>query len=254
MTSSAPDHWSTLARFTNARIALGRAGGSWRTQTLLDFRLAHALARDAVSKPFDADSLEAQLRRAGLETVRLATEADTQTVFLKRPDLGRKLSAASRQLLTQNAAAWNGRDLALIVSDGLSALAAETQAAPTLAAMLPTLKEAGWTICPIFIIPFARVKLQDELGAILRARHALALLGERPGLGSPDSLGAYFTYQPGPEKTDADRNCVSNIRPLGLSPAEAGLKLARLLIQSAQQRKSGVGFQETTVSRPSLLE
>jgi len=127
-----------------------------------------------------------------------------------------------------------------MVSDGLSALAAEIQAGPLLAELLPLLGRAGWTICPIFVVPYARVKLQDEIGEILAVRHALALLGERPGLGSPDSLGAYFTYQPRWDKTDADRNCVSNIRPQGLPPAEAARKLAQLLFQSEAQRCSGV--------------
>jgi len=252
--AAGPDHWSALSRFTSARIALGRTGGSWRTQTMLDFRLAHARARDAVCKSFDADSVETQLRRAGCETVRLATAAETQAVFLKRPDLGRTLSEGARDYLEQHVAAWQGRDLAVIVSDGLSAQAAEKQAAPTLASLLPTLARAGWTICPIFIIPFARVKLQDELGALLQVRHTLALLGERPGLGSPDSLGAYLTYAPGAEKTDADRNCVSNIRPLGLAPDEAGLKIAQLLVQSAAERISGIGLKKEVTSLPKRFE
>ena len=248
LSAAGPDHWTALSQFTSARIALGRTGGSWRTQTLLDFRLAHARARDAVCKPFDADAVETQIRQAGYETVPLATQADTQAVFLKRPDLGRKLSESARHLLEQNAAAWRGRNLAVIVSDGLSALAAEKQAVPVLTSLLPLLTQAGWTICPIFIIPFARVKLQDELGALLQARHTLALLGERPGLGAPYSLGAYLTYQPGPEKTDADRNCVSNIRPLGLPPGEAGRKIAQLLMQSAAQERSGLGLADGSVS------
>ena len=132
----------------------------------------------------------------------------------------------------------------MVVSDGLSALAAETQAVPLLAELLPLLGQAGWTICPIFVVPYARVKLQDEIGELLGVRHALALLGERPGLGSPDSLGAYFTYQPRWDKTDADRNCVSNIRPQGLPPAEAAGKLAQLLFQSEAQHCSGVKLKE----------
>ena len=184
--SSHADAWSALRRFTSARIALGRAGGSWRTPTLLDFRMAHAQARDAVSFPFDADALERRLRESGCETARLSTAVGARDVFLKRPDLGRKLSATSRQLLTENAAIWGGRDLAIVVSDGLSGLAAERQVAPLLASLLPLLSGAGWTLCPVFLAPFARVKLQDEIGEILRVRQTLALLGERPGLGSPD--------------------------------------------------------------------
>lgn len=241
---SRPDSWAALRQFTRARIALGRTGASWRTETLLDFRLAHAQARDAVCKPFDPDCVERQLRELGCETVRLSTEAQSHAVFLKRPDLGRKLSPESRQLLIQNAAAWSQRNLAVIVSEGLSGLAAETQAAPTLARLLPLLTQAGWTLCPIFVVPYARVKLQDEIGGLLKTRHALAMLGERPGLGSPDSLGAYLTYEPGPNKTDADRNCVSNIRPQGLPPEEAARKLAQLLLRSDAQRCSGIKLKE----------
>lgn len=239
-----PDSWAALTRFTRARIAIGRAGASWRTETLLDFRLAHAQARDAVWRPFDPHSIEQQLRAMGWETVRLSTEAQSRVEFLRRPDLGRKLSAESRQLLVQNAGAWSPRNLAVLVSDGLSSLAAETHAAPTLAKLLPMLTQAGWTICPIFVVPSARVKLQDEVGELLKPRHTLSLLGERPGLGSPDSLGAYFTYEPGPDKTDADRNCFSNISPQGLPPEEAARKLAQLLLRSAELRCSGIRLKE----------
>ena len=242
--ASRPDSWVALTRFTRARIALGRAGASWRTETLLNFRLAHAQARDAVCRPFDPDSVEQQLRSLGYETTRLTTEAHARDVFLKRPDLGRKLSEESRELLAQNAAAWSRRNLVVLVSDGLSGLAAETQAAPLLAKLLPLLTEAGWTICPIFVVPYARVKLQDEIGGLLKTQHALALLGERPGLGSPDSLGAYFTFEPGLDKTDADRNCVSNIRAQGLPPEEAAKKIAQLLLCSQAQGCSGIKLKE----------
>lgn len=250
---SQPDAWVGLKQFTRARIALGRTGGSWQTGTLLEFRLAHALARDAVCHAFDPDSLAQQIRQLGCETARLTTAAATRTLFLQRPDFGRTLSAESEQLLAQYEANRAGRDLVVLVSDGLSALAAERQIVPTLAALLPRLTRSGWTICPVFIVPYARVKLQDQVGAVLRARHTLMLLGERPGLGSPDSLGAYFTYQPGPEKTDADRTCVSNIRPEGLRPDLAAQRLAQLLIESARQGRSGIGLKETPGGENSIL-
>jgi ethanolamine ammonia-lyase small subunit len=250
---SGPDGWSGLRRFTRARIALGRAGGSWRTESLLQFRLAHAQARDAVAKEFVPDPLEASLQEAGYETIRLATAAPSHALYLKRPDLGRTLSEDSRLILAQKSGGWADRHLAVIVSDGLSAMAAERQAAPTLITLLPLLTHAGWNICPIFIVPFARVKLQDEIGALLRARHALMLIGERPGLGSPDSLGAYLTFQPGPGKTDADRNCVSNIRPQGLAPEEAAWKIAQLLRQSASQGLSGIRLKEPAAHGTSLI-
>ncbi len=241
------DPWAHLRRFTSARIALGRAGGSVRTETLLDFRLAHARARDAVAMPFDAEALTANLARAGIETFPLATRASDRASFLLRPDLGRQLSATSLTALDQQNLAWGHRDLAIIVSDGLSALAAARQIEPTLAALLPLLLTAGFTIYPILVAPFARVKLQDEIGERLRARHTLMLLGERPGLGAPDSLGAYFTIDPRAVRTDADRNCVSNIRPEGLSPAAAAHKLTHLLAASARLGVSGIALKDTSL-------
>jgi ethanolamine ammonia-lyase small subunit len=225
--------------------------GSWRTETLLDFRLAHALARDAVLKPFQSRALSEELHRAGIETFPLGTDATDRQAYLRRPDLGRRLSPDSRQRLQNHIDLWGRRNLAVLVSDGLSALAAETQTVPTLTSLLPLLSGFGWTVFPIFIIPFARVKIQDEVGEILQAGHSLVLLGERPGLGSASSLGAYFTHQPGPQKTDADRNCISNIRPDGLPPREAAKKLARLLMESARLGISGVALKDTPPSLPS---
>ncbi len=245
------DNWSALSRFTRARIALGRSGGSWRTETLLDFRLAHARARDAVQQAFQPERIAAELRRAGFETFQLSTRATDRQTFLKRPDLGRELSDLSRQQLQDHRRLWGKRDVAVLVSDGLSALAAERQVVPVLLHLLPLLTAAGWTAFPVFIVPFARVKLQDEVGALVQAQHALMLVGERPGLGSPDSLGAYFTYEPGPDKTDADRNCLSNIRAEGLPPEPAAEKLARLLIESAHLGVSGVRLKDAT-PRPLL--
>ncbi len=171
---SSRDGWHELCRYTSARIALGRAGGSCRTETLLELRAAHARARDAVLKPFQVEALEVNFQRAGLQTFRLTTLADSRHCFLVRPDLARALSENSRRSLMESRPSWGRRDLALIVSDGLSAQAAERQAAPTL--------EAGWTVYPIFVVPFGRVKLQDEIGELLSARQILILLGERPVL------------------------------------------------------------------------
>lgn len=241
------DGWAGLSKYTPARIALGRAGGSWRTETLLDFRLAHARARDAVLNSFHVEELIADIHKAGFETFRLDTKATDRQTYLKRPDLGRQLSEASRQQLLENGPRWGKRDLAVLISDGLSALAAETQAAPTLSRLLPILLDAGWSVFPIFIVPLARVKLQDEAGEILQARHALMLLGERPGLGAGDSLGAYFTWQPQSARTDADRNCISNIRPAGLPPTRAAEKIAALLIESARRGISGVALKDYTI-------
>ncbi len=228
-----------MRRFTAARIAIGRTGGSQRTQSLLDFRLSHAKARDAVNAEFDAAEFAGRLEEQGLPSEILRTGAGDRASYLLRPDLGRMLDGRSPDRLVPTDV-----DLALIVSDGLSATAAERHAIPTLVPLVADLVAAGWTVSPVFIVPFARVKIQDQIGAALRARHSLILLGERPGLGTPDSLGAYLTARPAPERTDADRNCVSNIRPEGLPPARAAAKLVWLLKESARLGISGVALKD----------
>ena len=239
-----PDPWTALRAHTPARIALGRAGGSLPTAARLDFLLAHARARDAVQATLDARSLGEALAGAGIPHASAATRAHDRASYLARPDLGRRLDEASRRELEARVPAWGGRDLAVIVSDGLSAPAAQRHAVPTLAPLLARLTAAGWSVAPVLIIPFARVKLQDELGTLLRCRLSLILLGERPGLGAADSLGAYLTFAPGNGRTDADRNCVSNIRPEGLPPAAAAHRLAGLLLAAARLGLSGTGLKE----------
>lgn len=239
------DPWVGLSRYTAARIALGRTGGSQRMDTVLDFRLSHARARDAVTAPFDVDGLTRRLSEAGLNSQRLATGVADKKTYLVRPDLGRRLGEQARAELTSRAVDWARRDLVIIISDGLAAQAAERHAVETVARLAEHLVAAGWTLYPILLAPFGRVKLQDEVGELLGARHALMLLGERPGLGTPDSLGAYLTHRPRAGCTDADRNCVSNIRPEGLAPAAAARKLAHLLMESARLGVSGVALKDT---------
>jgi ethanolamine ammonia-lyase small subunit len=252
-----PDPWEPLRANTAARIALGRAGGSLPTQALLDFRLAHALARDAVLAPFDAAALAGELRALGEEVICAQSAAGSLAEFLRRPDLGRKLAEPSRALLAARPPA--PCDLAVIVSNGLSSLAANRQAAPLLAALLPLAHESGWQLAPLIVATHGRVALQDEIGELLGARLSLMLLGERPGLGAPDSLGAYFTYSPRPGRTDADRNCVSNIRAEGLPPVAAARKLHELLSQSLRLSLSGVALKDEagasldTAAGPTLL-
>jgi ethanolamine ammonia-lyase small subunit len=243
------DPWRRLRRHTPARIALGRAGGSLRVASLLEFRLAHARARDAVHAAFDLDALERQLGEVGLECVRLATGAPDRSTYLARPDLGRRLDPESRQRLLALAPAWGKRDLVVIVSDGLSAPAVAAHAAATAASLAAALASEGWTLYPLVLAPLGRVKLQDEIGQILGSPHSLILLGERPGLSAVDSLGAYLTFAPGPDRTDADRNCVSNIRQEGLPPREAGLRIAALLSASRSQGTSGVRLKEREAPR-----
>jgi ethanolamine ammonia-lyase small subunit len=246
MNSPITDPWQQLRRLTTARIALGRTGGSLPTHELLDFRLAHARARDAVHAPFDPVSFAALLRSLNMDVICLESAATTQTEFLRRPDLGRKLSDASRARLTAHAAAQASElhDLVIIVSDGLSSLAAADQAPPLLAQFIPMAQHSGWRLAPLIVAMHGRVALQDEIGAVLRGRLTLMLLGERPGLGAVDSLGAYFTYAPRHGLTDAARNCVSNIRAEGLSPNVAAHKLHDLITQSFRRNLSGVELKD----------
>jgi ethanolamine ammonia-lyase small subunit len=238
------DSWLSLAAHTAARIALGRAGGSLRTESLLDFRVAHARARDAVHERFDVEALAGDLRERGIPIERLATGATDRQAYLVRPDLGRRLDPQSAERLREIAPRLGTRDLAVIVSDGLSAAAAASHAAETVAELARILQGAGWTLYPVFLVPFARVKLQDEVGELLGARHSLVLLGERPGLSAQDSLGAYLTFEPRAGRTDADRNCVSNIRGDGLRPAAAAAKIAGILMESRRLGISGTALKD----------
>lgn len=232
--------WFHLRRFTAARIAIGRTGGSQTTSTILDFRLAHARARDAVHASFDPAQVANPLHDSGILTETLSTHVRDRREYLLRPDLGRSLDEASQAKLAGRQAV----DLVVIISDGLAAAAAERHAAATVVPLIMELRAAAWNIGPVFIIPLARVKVQDEVGAALKARFSLMLLGERPGLGTPDSLGAYFTANPSPACTDADRNCVSNIRAEGLPPSDAAAKLAWLLKESKRLGLSGVNLKD----------
>jgi len=243
LTDTPFDPWRDFSTLTAARIALGRAGGSVPTRELLDFGLAHARARDAVWTPFDRDGLVAELELAGLKSIALDSAATSREEYLRRPDLGRRLSDESRDKLTARTAAGTACDLCLIVSDGLSARAT-CHAVSIVVPLHSRLVGDGWSIAPIIVVRFGRVALLDEIGQRLGATVSLMLLGERPGLGSPDSLGAYFVYGPRTERSDADRNCVSNIRPDGLPPAAAVETLHCLLTASRNRKLSGVELKD----------
>jgi ethanolamine ammonia-lyase small subunit len=235
------DPWLPLRRFTAARIALGRAGSSLPTREVLGFRLDHSRARDAVLLELDEAEAEESLRALGLETVRARSRCRDKSEYLQRPDLGRLLSDASREAL-RAAAPRNGCDLAIVVADGLSSVAVERQAAPLLASLLPLC--AGLRLAPACVATYARVALSDEIGSILGAQAVVILIGERPGLSSPDSLGAYLTFAPRAGTTDERRNCVSNIRPAGLPPALAAAKIDYLVREALRRRISGVGLKD----------
>lgn len=238
------DPWQDFRRLTAARIALGRTGASLPTRELLDFGIAHARARDAVRAPFDAAQVCRDLTTAGLASIVVESNATHRGEYLRRPDLGRSLSATARQRLVDAAARSPDYDLAIIISDGLSAVAAQQHAPAIVTGLVTRLAAEGWTMTPVVVARFGRVALADEIGALLHARIALILIGERPGLGSPDSLGAYFIYGPRAGRTDADRNCVSNIRPDGLPYTAALEVLQHLLTASRHRRISGVQLKD----------
>lgn len=229
---------------TAARVGLARSGASLGTVPLLEFRLAHARARDAVQHGFAPPP---ELETLGLPVVTVCSQAADRRTYLMRPDLGRALDDAAGPALAVHA----GRhDLVVVVADGLSALAAERHAAPVLAALLPALRAGGWTLAPLVVAHQARVALGDAVARALRAGAALVLIGERPGLSAPDSLGAYLTWAPTAGTTDADRNCVSNIRPDGLGYQDAAWKLAFLLDGMRAISGSGVRLKDDSERPP----
>ena len=242
-TPAAPDPWLALRALTPARIALGRAGGSLPTGAHLDFQLAHARARDAVHDSFDVEALRHDLDAAGLPSIAARSAADDRKTYLQRPDLGRRLDPGSREPLAA-AAVEGGFDAVMIVSDGLSARAALRHAVPLLAALVPRLGADRWRLAPVVVAERARVALSDEIGFLLGCRLALILLGERPGLSAPDSLGGYLTWDPRRGRTDAERNCVSNIRPEGLTYDRAADRLGFLMTEARRRRLTGLALKE----------
>lgn len=236
----APDPWHTLRGFTRARIALGRTGHALPTDALLAFELSHAKARDAVHHPLDVDALRCALLAEGFATLDAHSAAPDRAHYLRRPDLGRRLAAESRAALEQAPA--SRPELTFVVADGLSAFAAAHHAVPLLVAARAKLE--GWRIGPVVVARQARVALGDEIGAVLGATFVAVLIGERPGLSSPDSLGIYLTYGPRVGRTDAERNCISNVRPEGLGYAEAAHKLHYLLTQARRLSLTGVALKD----------
>jgi ethanolamine ammonia-lyase small subunit len=233
-----------LGDYTMARVDLGRAGHSLPTRELLEFQLAHAKARDAVHLPLAVDSAVVELKQKGISSITLASAAPNRPEYLKRPDLGRRLNETSRGRV---AGLRSEYDAAFVIADGLSALAVHRHAVPLLELLL---RDLDWRIAPVAIVEQGRVAVGDEIGELLGARLVVLLIGERPGLSSPDSLGAYLTWQPRPGRTDAERNCISNIRAAGLSYAAATHKLLFLMNESRRLKLSGVRLKEE--ASPSL--
>ena len=240
--------WRDLQALTAARIGLDRAGASIATGPLLEFQLAHARARDAVHEQLDAAKLAGDLEPLGLPVFVVDSAVGARGNYLMRPDLGRRLAPEAGAALAQQAGDY---DVALVVGDGLSARAVQSHAAPVLAALLPLLKAERFRIAPLVIARNARVAIGDAIAQALRAQSVAMLIGERPGLSAPDSMGAYLTWQPNAQTTDADRNCVSNIRPEGIGYADAAFKIAHLLRAMRALRLSGVRLKDES-DRPTL--
>ncbi|MCQ2391394.1 MAG: ethanolamine ammonia-lyase subunit EutC [Kiritimatiellae bacterium] len=237
------DPWLALKRFTPARIAMGRAGGSLRTVNLLDFRLAHARARDAVHAAFHADAIRGQLNEAGLDFAEVNSPVTGKQDYLLHPERGRVLTEESTAFLASKAQEWGERDIVVVISDGLSAIAAESHAVAVAKGLHRELGET-FSFYPVVIVPYGRVKIADAISDVLGARMAIILLGERPGLGAKDSLSAYFTYKARNCSVDSDRNCVSNIRPGGMPVPWAVRKLSVLMRESFRIERSGTALKD----------
>jgi ethanolamine ammonia-lyase small subunit len=241
--------WADLRRLTAARIGLKRTGASLTTGPLLDFQLAHARARDAVHEPFDAAGLAADfaadfatdLAELAAPVLTVASAATDRQHYLMRPDLGRRLAPGAEAMLAPYAGHYS---IMFVVADGLSARAVKAHARPVFARTLPVLRADGWRIGPLVIVCQGRVAIGDAIAGALGAGCVVVLIGERPGLTAPDSMGAYLTWQPRPQTTDADRNCISNIRPEGIGYADAAFRLAHLLRTMRIRGLSGVALKD----------
>ncbi|MGY1755055.1 ethanolamine ammonia-lyase subunit EutC [Blastococcus sp. SYSU D01042] len=234
MTVAGDDPWAVLRAATRARVALGRAGDGLPTARELEFRLAHAVARDAVHAPLEPARVRAAL--PDVEVLEVASAAADRAQYLQRPDLGRRLAEGTELPRT-------GSDLGLVIADGLSPRAVHEHAAGLVTALLDRLD--GWSVAPVVLAHQGRVGLGDAIGAALGVRAVVVLVGERPGLSSADSLGAYLTWAPGPGRVDAERNCVSNIRPPhGLGYGQAAATIAGLLAGARQLGASGVALKD----------
>ncbi|RZJ22974.1 ethanolamine ammonia-lyase subunit EutC [Acinetobacter sp. UBA3106] len=237
--------WEQLKQFTDARIALGRAGCSQPTQPSLQFQLAHAQAKDAVLKMLDVESLKAQLKKLNNDILYISSCAVDKDSYLKRPDLGRVLSASSRTLLQQYQQQHQTEyDVLIVAGDGLSARAIEVNAGHFVEQLAQACLNEGWSVAPLVIATGSRVALGDEVAEILKAKMLVMLIGERPGLSSPDSMGIYYTWNAYQGCPDAKRNCISNVRPAGLSDLVAIQRLIALMRKSRQLQFSGVHLKD----------
>lgn len=234
-----PDPWKGLKLFTDARIALGKTGVSIPVAENLQFKMAHAFARDAIYKKMEVESITESLLAMQLSFFQLQSQANSRQQFLQRPDLGKSLLAQSVEKITRedNETEY---DICINIADGLSATAVNQHAIPVLQHLLPLLQSSAFRVAPVCMIEQGRVAISDETGSLLRSKISLILIGERPGLSSPDSLGVYLTFHPQKGNRDAMRNCISNIRPKGLTYAAAAEKIYWLCKESLRLQLSGV--------------
>jgi len=238
------DPWSSLKAFTAARIALGRTGTAIPLKEVLAFKLAFAHARDAVYSLLDDQQLAVELDIFKLPVYSLQSKSDSRNIYLQRPDLGRQLNDTSKKRLQD--LSKEEYDICIILADGLSATAVNKNALPVLRSLIPTLKQ--YNIAPIIIVQNARVAIGDEIASICKAKLSVVLIGERPGLSSPDSLGAYLTFSPMVGLTDESRNCISNIRLEGLQHNLATEKILYLIQESFRLNLSGINLKDTSKS------
>jgi ethanolamine ammonia-lyase small subunit len=238
-----PDPWAFLQNHTSARIARGRTGHSLPTRALLDFQLDHARARDAVYSELDRDVLLHQLAIVHQPIVQLHSRATDRQQYLQRPDLGRKLDAESLSNLL-SIQAPDRFDLCIVIVDGLSATAINHHTVAVVSRLVEEIRRLGWSLAPLCLVEQGRVAIGDEIAHAVKAETVVVLIGERPGLTSPDSMGAYLTFQPQPGLTDESRNCISNIRPEGFPYEAAVQKLLYLLTEMKSRRLSGVQLKD----------
>jgi ethanolamine ammonia-lyase small subunit len=234
------DDWHILKEYTNARIALGKSGNSLPTNTVLEFRMAHALAKDAISTELDILNLVEDAKKLSLKSILVQSQISSRIDYLKNPNIGRLLDEISIKKLKD----WPEKKttLSIIIADGLSAEAVNLHALKLIEHLIPKLKFE--VLSPIIIVKYGRVAISDEIGEILNSSIALILIGERPGLSSPTSMGAYITYNPKKGNTDEKRNCISNIQSEGLSYEFAAMKLAYLIDEMLFKKLSGVDLKD----------
>ncbi len=236
------DPWKELKKFTDARIAMGRTGCSVLTDDYLKFSLAHAKARDTIYMPFERDKVGRQLKELGLNSINVSSMAGGRSVYLKQPDMGRRLNDESREKLASMN--YPGADVLLVIGDGLSSKAVNKQAVPLIRQFLPYMEELGLKVGPVVLAKESRVALGDDIAEMLHCGLVATLIGERPGLSSPDSLGVYITYKPFAGRLESERNCISNIRPEGLSYERAAFKMAWLIEAAYDIGKSGTALKD----------